>query len=488
METIKSKTVKGLRWSAMENIGCRLLSLAAFLVLARLLDQEAFGVVALAMAYVTFLELVVRVGFTEVIVQQQELSELDKDTAFWMSLFLGLVGLVLSWLLAPVAAGWSGNEELESILKWLAIGIIPLALTRVQHGVLARQMHFRSLAIRRLVGVGVGALAGVVCAISGLGVWSLVVQQLVTRLVDFLTLYWVVNWYPRIRFSTHSLGNMFHFSWKILGINIVHVSSSQADKFIIGHFLGVGALGVYVIGRRIIEVIMRLLSSVIGRVALSAFSRIQNEDRRLARASLAVAQLTFAVGFPILIFIAYAGADINLIIFGQKWEEAGGIMQLAAAASAVRIAALFISPMYKARGMPGKVLTATTIQVVFSILLAVGLADFGLEVMAAGWLAGEVIGAVILLGTLSSTHIISSSMLLTRYSHIVLAVIGGMALLLLTDGYIREFLHLQWSVIIMTFVLFLAGYIATMRVVSPGMFDKLREEASTILGNRVRAS
>ena len=127
MASIKKHAVKGVRWGAIENIGVRLLTLLSFLVLARLLDKEAFGVVALAMAYVLFLELIVRVGFTEVIVQKKELTEIHKDTAFWASVVLGCIALILTWLLAPIAAKISDSNVMEDIIYWLALGIIPLS-------------------------------------------------------------------------------------------------------------------------------------------------------------------------------------------------------------------------------------------------------------------------------------------------------------------------------------------------------------------------
>lgn len=479
MRNIKTKSVRGVKWSAVENFGVKTLSLVAFLVLARLLDEKAFGIVALGMAYVTFLELVVRVGFTEVIVQKQELSDTDKDTAFWAALALGLVGLAASWLLAPMAAAWSGNEELEPVLKWLAVGILPLALTRVQHGILARDLNFRGLAVRGLAGVSVGSSVGIGCAFAGFGVWSLVAQQLVTRLVDFLTLYWVAKWLPRLRFSTGSLAAMLSYGWKILGINIVQAGSSQADRFIIGHFLGVSALGVYVVGRKIVEVIFRMMRSIIGRVALSAFSRIQADKKRLSRASLTVAQLSFATGMPVLVFIVIVGDDLNRFIFGDKWADAGLIMQLSAAACAARLVSLFIVPMYKAIGRPGKVLTATGVQAIASIVLSIALSGYGLDAMAAGWLAGEVIGAALLLIGIGKTEVVTTSGIIRQYSPLALAGLGGVGLLLLGDYYSPTGGDEKlWLVLAYNCVLFSLGYLLTLRLITPTTYFSIMKDMS----------
>ena len=46
--SLREQAVKGVAWSAVQNWGSNLISIGVFLVLARLLQPEAFGLVALA--------------------------------------------------------------------------------------------------------------------------------------------------------------------------------------------------------------------------------------------------------------------------------------------------------------------------------------------------------------------------------------------------------------------------------------------------------
>ena len=153
-----------------------------------------------------------------------------------------------------------------------------------------REFRYRDLAIRKLVGSVSGGIIGIVMALKGFGIWSLVAQQLIGRFMDLLTLYWVTRWFPRFRFSTSCLADMFSYGWKILGSNLLQFASTQLDRFIIGQLLGVAALGVYVVGRRLVEVILGVIASVIGRVALSIFARLQGDHTRLLRGSIMVAR------------------------------------------------------------------------------------------------------------------------------------------------------------------------------------------------------
>ena len=237
MSGIKKQASRGVFWSLAENVGMRGIAFLAFLVLARLLDKESFGLVSLAMVFIAFLGFVMRAAVTEVIVQRKNLSEIEKNTAFWVAAALGVVALLTSLIVAPYASIWSGEEELESILYWLSLGIIPLALTRVQDGLMMRDMRFKGLAARRLLGSGSGAIVGVACALNGLGVWSLVAQQLTDSVVDFLTLYWVAGWFPKFCFSWLAFKDMADYGWKIMGTNLAYFAGRNSIGFWLDIFL-----------------------------------------------------------------------------------------------------------------------------------------------------------------------------------------------------------------------------------------------------------
>lgn len=481
MAGMKARSLKGVRWGAIENVGVRAITLATFLALARLLDKEAFGVVALGLAYVAFIELVVRIGLTEVIIQKNNLTDLHLDTAFWLSVALGLFALGTTIAVAPLIAMLSDADDLESVVRWLALGILPLSLTRVQEGLLTRNMRFKGLALRRLAGTISGSIVGVGFALSGFGAWSLVAQQLVTRTVDFVALYWTARWYPRLRFSPECLSEMFSYSSKIMGINGVNFTSRQVDRFVIGHFLGAGPLGIYVVGRKLVEVILSIFTGVIGKVALASFSRLQAEEQRLARAATSVSQLTAAIGVPVLSFIALKGSELTVALFGDKWMEAGPVVQIAALTGIARICSLFVIPLYKARGMPGRVLVATGIQALVSIVLCIMLAPLGLEAMAAGWMAGEVIGALILLAGVSKTGVAEFKSIIRSY--VVPLVCAGIACVVVyqTNVILLPEAKITWTALLTDSAFFAAAYLLGFRLLSPEIFKKSLENIKRVM-------
>lgn len=430
----------GVVWASIETIGARLISFVSFLVLARLLSQEEFGLIALAMVYISFLHLVVRVGITEAIVQRDELSDLHKDTAFWATLILGLLALLASIGLAPLAAKWSDSAELENIVYWLAIGIIPISLSRVQAGLLLRDLHFRSLAIRNLISTSAGAVVGIAMALKGYGVWSLVAQQLVNRFVELLTLYWVVRWLPRFRFSRTALYELAQYSSRIMAINILSFFQSNIDRFLIGHFFGVAQLGVYVVGLRIIEVLFEFIKVVVGRVSLSAFSRMQTNLPQLTQASNTVAHLIALLGFPFMGLLIFYGGDITVAVFGEKWAEAGVISQIVAVGGLVRIATFFAVPLLKATGHPGKLVTANIVLVLTGTVAAVSLAGFGFNFFIMGWVSSTIFFGGMLIYIVKKILDYPLYGLAKLYSGLAVAMLGAWLIIRLLDTYLSSHL------------------------------------------------
>jgi len=85
---LKQRAIKGLFWSGIQHWGRQAGALLTFIVLARLLEPEAFGLVALANTFITFTYILVDQGLNAAIVQRQDIETRHLDAAFWTQLLL----------------------------------------------------------------------------------------------------------------------------------------------------------------------------------------------------------------------------------------------------------------------------------------------------------------------------------------------------------------------------------------------------------------
>ena len=141
-----SKLIRGVSWSALQRLGSQAIQGIVFLLLARLLEPKDFGLLSLALVYVTFLQIFVEQGVGDAIIQRPEIDLDYLDTAFWTNLLSGMVFCAVGWAVAGPVAGCSASRNSRPILRWLSL-LFPLtALTIVPQCLLRREMRFKTLA------------------------------------------------------------------------------------------------------------------------------------------------------------------------------------------------------------------------------------------------------------------------------------------------------------------------------------------------------
>lgn len=325
---LEKKAIKGVGWSALEKWGGQTISLLTFLALSRLLNPEDFGLIAFATVFIAFSQVFLDQGFSAAIVQREGLEQDHLNTAFWTSMMMGLILMIVMTSLANWIAVIFGYIQLTGFLRWMSPVFILAALSSTQQAILQRQLAFNKLAKRSLIAVVSGGSIGVGSALLGLGVWSLVLQMLTTHAVGAIVLWRVSDWQPEFKFSRSHFEELFTFGINIVGSRALDFFNRRADDFLIGYFLGPVALGYYVVAYRFLQVMIKLLTGVTNTVAFPAFSRLQDEPMRMRKSFYTVTQYTSLVAFPVFLGMAVLAPEIVQVVFGSKWSPSVPVMQV----------------------------------------------------------------------------------------------------------------------------------------------------------------
>ena len=207
----QKRIIKGLIWSAVEKAGNEGLNLIVFLLLARLLEPEDFGLVAMANVLLSLVSSFQNLGMEQALIQQKNIKPEHFDTAFWTNIILSMILCMGIGLLSGAVASFYNTPELQNIIICLSITLPLSALSSVQLALLKKKLAFKGIAYRALIGASAGGTAGIGAAIFGLGVWSLVIQSMVASLVQVIVLWRVTGWRPEFRFSCPCLSELFEF-------------------------------------------------------------------------------------------------------------------------------------------------------------------------------------------------------------------------------------------------------------------------------------
>ena len=358
-DSLREQAARAALWSSIQTWGTQVLSTVVFLVLARLLAPQDFGLVALAGVVMALVQLFADQGFGQAIIQRRELDRRHLDTAFWISFGFSIVLAGIVNAVAGPVADLFGQPRLENVLRVLSIAFPLVGLTSVQEALFRRNLLFRTLAIRSLVAAGAGGAVGITLAVLGYGVWSLVAQLLAARGAEIVVLWSATTWKPRLSVSVAHFHELFSFGIAVVGTNLLNFLNRRLDDLLIGYFLGPVALGYYSVGYRVLRIVTNLLTVTISQVALPAFSRLQLDRARMVRAFYTATEMTSLVSFPAFVALAVLAPDIVPVLFGDRWDAAVPVMQVLAFIGILHSIYFFNDALITAVGKPYWVLGLT---------------------------------------------------------------------------------------------------------------------------------
>lgn len=340
-----------LKWSYVMDIGRQVLTMAVTAVLAGLLGPAAFGMVAMAAVYILFVEMLLQQGIVAAIIQRQDLEDDHLDAAFWLTMASGLCLLSASIALSGWWSEINQTPELAGVINWLSL-LVPLkSLTVVQEAVLRRRMDFRSLAIRTNVAEVVGGVVGIAAALAGYGVWALVAQQVVRRVVEAVVLWALSDWRPAWRFRPRAATDILGFSTGAFLSSVAVFVNNRADALLIGIFFGPVAVGLYRFGLRFVDLLIGSTVRSLSAVSLPELSRLQADGERFSARLRTLVHLGAVLAIPVMGVLAGSASTIMRLV-GEDWAPAVRPLQILCVVGVVRVLIVFAGPMLQAQGRP----------------------------------------------------------------------------------------------------------------------------------------
>lgn len=382
--TLRRRATRGVVWSFAQRAGSQIASFAVFIFLSRLLAPESFGLFALATVYVSFGTVFIDQGFAQAIVQRKDLTEEQLDTAFWASVAGGVVMTGAAILFADLVADLYQEPELAPILRWTSLSLLFMASGSTQRAILRRKLDLGKLSIRTLIAELVGGVIGIILALRGFGVWSLVARNLFRDAIGLIMIWVISDWRPRASFSRAHYAELFRFGKSIIGSRLLTFANRNADKILIGLLLGTTALGFYSIASRVVRLMGRLIFESFSSVAFPAFSRIQNQAERIPGALYEGTRYAALIAFPAFIGASILADDLVLALFGAKWTPSIPVLRVLALTGVVQATFFLVGPLLLAIGAPGIRLGLSALRASVGIVAIIVAASSGLVAISAG--------------------------------------------------------------------------------------------------------
>lgn len=307
-----------MRWAT------RALGLVSTVVLARLLSPGDFGVLAMAMVVVGFLEVFTHTGVDLALIRDEHAGRDHYDTAWTFEILQGAAlaaGLVLA---APLAAAYFEEPRITIVMSVLSLRALIGGFENI--GVVAfrreltfdREFWFGVVKKMATVGVTVGA------ALALRSYWALVFGLVAGRLLDVLISFRIHPYRPRLTLA--KFGEIWSFSRWLLVARIGNLLNRKLDEFIVGGQAGTVAMGYYFIASDIATAPTEEIVLPMSRGTFPVYSRLLDDARQLeevfAKVLISTAYLCVAVG----IGVASVAPELLPVVLGEQWSAAIPLM------------------------------------------------------------------------------------------------------------------------------------------------------------------
>lgn len=363
------RTTRGVAWSTLTMLLARLVQTVTTLVLARLLLPADFGLIAVALIVINALSLFRDMGLNQALIHRRDSLGLAADTAFYMMPALGLLLATITFVSAPVAASLFGNPDATNIIRVLSACLFISSFGLVPATMLERELHFRRKALPDSLPVIGYCAAALIAAAYGMGVWSLVIGEIIRSLL-IATVVWPFSpWRPRLRFSLPVARQLLAYGRHIVGAGIAIFLFTNADNAAISRWLGAEQLGLYVLAFTLGAMTLTQIAYSINRVLFPSFSSLQHDRQALAGSFSKTNACVSALFAPVTLVITILGPLFLRLLYGDKWEGSVTALQILAFYGFFRAAGGGAGEVLKSLGKPRLLALVTYAQLLLVLVL-----------------------------------------------------------------------------------------------------------------------
>lgn len=377
--------MSAFRWVAALRFLGQMVSWLSTIFVIRFLAPEDYGVISLAEVFRTFLVLFSTVGLSQGLMKVENLTgPLIQKTLGLLVTINGMLFL-LQFTIAPYAAAFYENDDLELVLKVLAVTYLIIPWTSVPSSLVARNLEHKKTSKITFVSDVLGSCLSLTLAYLGYGYWALVAAVLFTFTFNCIFFNRIIE-YPKLPlFSLKGTEELFKFGAFVALSEVLFVAYNRVDIVLVGKFFEIAEVGFYGVAIQLSTMLMTKTVPLFNVVAFPTFARmnaLQGDSNDYLVTTLRFASLLI---FPVFFGVAMVGEDVIGVVLGAEWVQIATIFAILVVSVPFRILAYVISPAMLAAG--GARINMTNALATFVVLTAgiFMLLPYGLEGVAMAW-------------------------------------------------------------------------------------------------------
>lgn len=395
-EKITKNTVfSNLFWKFSEKSVIEIVSFIVSIIIARLLDPSDIGIVALTTGLISIFSIFIDTGLGSALIQKLNPDDEDYSTVFFANIILCLIIYVLLFFCAPIIANYYNNVLLTKLIRILGIKVIVLAIKNVQHAYISKNMLFKKFFYSSLSGTIIAGVVGIIMALNGFGVWSIVALDLIDCVVDTFVIWITIKWRPSFVFSLSKFKTLFSYGWKIFVSGLLDEVYNRLYQLVIGKKYSPADLAYYDKGDSIPRKIVKNINSSINNVMMPVLSNSQDDLLRMKNIGKRMLTINFYIVAPILFGIMAISDNMIVLLLTEKWLPVLPYLKIMCIVYLIYPIDLCNLNIIKSLGRSDIFLKLEIIKKIIGLIILIVSSNYGIFAMVCGVLISSIIGCLI---------------------------------------------------------------------------------------------
>ena len=349
---IQQRAIKGGFWIfSLRTVG-QLFNFIRLIVLARLLSPNDFGLMGIALLSMMTLETFSETGFKTALIQNKKNIKNYLNSAWTVLILRGVILFAILYLIAPHAAVFFNAPAAKPIIQIIALSILLHAFTNIGVVYFQKELEFKKQFKYEFSGIFADFIVAISAALIFRNVWALVLGFVAGNAASLIMSYKLHDYRPKLDFNLSKAKELWGFGKWILGSSILIFLFMQGDDIFVGKVLGVAALGFYQMAYKISNLPVTEITHVISKITFPAYSKLQQNARKLKVAYLKVLQITAFLSFPVAGAIFFLAEDFTLIFLTQKWMPIVPVIKVLILAGLCSSIGATAGPLFQSIGKP----------------------------------------------------------------------------------------------------------------------------------------
>lgn len=387
----KDQAVSSVFWTAMQQFGSQGLTFIVSVILARLLEPEDFGIIALFGIITGIAVLLMSSGMTTSLLRSKEVSKEELSTVFWFNVVVAVLLYGIIFLIAPWVERFYEIDGLTSIIRVYSLIFVMQAFGAVQKVLITKALNFKKLFKIQLPSMIIGSISGILMAYLGFGVWALVYMGLIQYFLDVAQYWYTSNYKPSFVFRRDSFQKHFRFGVNMTITSIINVLFQNLYIVYIGKAFSAATLGFYNRAESLKNLPINNLMNILKRVLVPFFSTLQ-DDRQLKKFYKKIISSVLFLLSPVLVILIFQAEPIVRILLTDKWLQVVPYLQIICLSGFLFPLSEYNTNVLIVKGRSDLVLRLELYKKVITVLVFLVSLNWGIY----GLLVGQVINSIII--------------------------------------------------------------------------------------------